>query len=89
MSAVWSNILEWLSSKKTKDALTASVPVLLAAFAKEIDWLTAALTLAGIWTGKALAQGAADFGKERAKIQAKVALLDRADRAAALEAELK
>ena len=88
-SAVWSNVFAWLSSRKTKDAITASIPVLLAAFAKEIDWFTAVLTLAGIWTGKALAQGVADHGVERAKIQAEVANLDRADRAAALEAELK
>ena len=89
MSAVWENVLHWLSSRKTKDAITASIPVILAALAKEIDWFTAVLTLAGVWTGKALAQGVADHGVERAKIQAEVALLDRSDRAAALDAELK
>ncbi len=64
------NIVEWLSSKKTKDAITASIPLIAAGIAKEMPWLWVCLSLAGVWLGTGVAQGLADRGKEAAKIKA-------------------
>ena len=70
MDKVLANLAEWLSSKKTKSAITASLPLIVAGVQAEMPWWQVAVGLAGIWSGAMGAQALADVGKERAKIEA-------------------
>lgn len=66
---MWSNIKEWLSSKKTKAMLTGLLGLVIAAASGEVEWkaiLWPAVGIVGTYLG---AQGAADWGKSKALVE--------------------
>ena len=64
------NLTEWLSSKKTKHSITASVPLIGAGMSGEMQWGQVLLALAGVWMMAGFSQGIADHGKSAAQINA-------------------
>lgn len=69
---MWKNIKEWLSSKKAKALVLALLMLGVALGMGEInakEFLTGGIAALSVYMG---AQGIADIGKEKAKVDAKV-----------------
>lgn len=65
------NLLDWLARKKTKTAMSASLPVVYAWAAGEVTPLQGMLTLAGIWMAAGAGFALEDVGKAKAREEAK------------------